>query len=423
MTRSQQNSGSLTVGLAIMAGLFILLVTAIAAQAQTFQVLHNFTGGRDGANPPDGVTIDRNGNLYGTASAGGNQVYGCDNFYGTTGCGAVFELERSGSGWILRPLYDFEGGNDFGGPSIGVVLGPDGALYGLSKGAANCTSYYVCGAVFRLAPPPTFCASFTCNWQETVLHQFTGQPDGSYPASRVLFDPAGNLYGVTVFGGLYNEGGAAYELSPGSGGWTENVLYSFNPNLGLGTSLPNGPLVLDRSGNLYGTAYCDEIDGCYSAVWQLQHSQSGWGLNNIFTFNGNNGYELDGVISDASGNLYGFSDGDDGNGSENAYELSPSSGGWNYTLVNDLGSEGNLSGPAMDSAGNLYGSNVIYGYGTLFKLTRSGNTWTYSVLHTFSGSDGEFPVGTLTVDSSGNLYGTTVEGGTYGYGVIWEITP
>ena len=129
------------------------------------------------------------------------------------------------------------------------------------------------------------------------------------------------------------------------------------------------------------------------------------------------------MISDASGNLYGFSDGDDGNGSENAFELSPSNGGWNYTLVNDLGSEGNLSGPAMDSAGNLYGSNVIYGYGTLFKLTRSGNTWTYSVLHTFSGSDGEFPVGTLTVDSSGNLYGTTTEGGTYDYGVIWEITP
>jgi uncharacterized repeat protein (TIGR03803 family) len=422
MTRSQQNSSSVTVGLAVAAGLCILLVTAIAAQAQTFQVLHNFTGGRDGANPLDGVTIDRNGNLYGTASAGGDQVYGCENFYRTTGCGAVFELARSGSGWILRPLYDFQGGTD-AYPTFGVVFGPDGALYGLTAGtSASCSNEYGCGGVFRLTPPPTFCASFTCNWQETVLHQFPGQPDGSSPASRVLFDPAGNLYGVTFFGGLYNEG-VAYELSPGRGGWTENALYSFNPNLGVGTSLPVGPLVLDPSGNLYGTAYCNEIGGCYSTVWQLQHSQSGWDLNNIFNFNGNNGYELDGVISDASGNLYGFSDGGLGNGSENAFELSPSNGGWNYTLVNDLGSEGNLSGPAMDSAGNLYGSNVIYGYGTLFKLTRSGNTWAYSLLHTFSGSDGEFPVGTLTVDSSGNLYGTTIEGGAYGYGVIWEITP
>ncbi len=381
------------------------------AQAQTFQVLHNFTGGRDGAGPTDGLTMDRNGNLYGTASAGGNQVYGCSNGWGMTGCGAVFELAHSGSNWILKPLYDFRGGTDSGNPGFGVVFGPEGALYG------------VAGAdVFRLRPPPTFCGSISCSWQETVLHQFSGQPDGSGPASRVLFDPAGNMYGVTFEGGAYNAG-AAYELSPGQGGWTESLIYSFNQNLGVGTSLPNGPLVLDQSGNLYGTAYCNEVGGCFGAVWQLQHAQSGWGLNNIFTFNGFNGFELDGVISDASGNLYGFSDGDQDNGSENAYKLSPSSGGWTYTLVNDLGSQGNLSGPAMDSAGNLYGSNIISGYGTLFKLTRSGDTWTYSVLHTFSGADGEFPVGTLVLDSSGNLYGTTVKGGTYGYGVIWEITP
>jgi len=262
-----------------------------------------------------------------------------------------------------------------------------------------------------------------CNWQETVLHQFSGQPDGSYPASRVLFDPSGNMYGVTFFGGLYNEG-AVYELSPGNGGWTENVIYSFNPNLGLGTSLPNGPLVLDQAGNLYGTGYCNEIDGCYGAVWQLQPSQSGWNFSNIYTFNGFNGYELTGVVSDPAGNLYGFTDGGDGNGSETAYELSPSNGGWTYHLVYNLGSEGNLSPPAMDSAGNLYGSNIIYGYGTVFKLTRSGNTWTYSTLYTFNGgADGEFPVGTMVVDSNGNLYGTTVRGGTYGYGVVWEITP
>jgi uncharacterized repeat protein (TIGR03803 family) len=385
------------------------------AQAQTFQVLHNFTGGRDGAGPTDGLTIDRNGNLYGTASAGGNQLYGCSNGWGMTGCGAVFELARSGSGWLLRPLYDFQGGADNGNPYFGVVFGPGGALYGLTSGSGG-------GGVFRLTPPPTFCAGFTCNWQETLLHQFTGQPDGSGPNSRVLFDPAGNMYGVTFEGGAYNAG-AVYELSPGGGGWTESVIYSFNQNLGVGTSLPNGPLVLDRSGDLYGTAYCNEIGGCFGAVWQLQQSQSGWGLNNIFTFNGFNGFELDGVISDASGNLYGFSDGDQDNGSENAYKLSPSSEGWTYTLVNDLGSEGNLSGPAMDAAGNLYGSDITSGYGTLFKLTRSGDTWTYSVLHTFSGPDGEFPVGTIVVDSSGNLYGTTVKGGSYGYGVIWEITP
>ena len=77
----------------------------------------------------------------------------------------------------------------------------------------------------------------------------------------------------------------------------------------------------------------------------------------------------------------------------------------------------------MDSAGNLYGADSITGDGYIFKLTRSGNGWTFSRLHSFSGADGAGAVGTLVLDSDGNLYGTTVRGGTYGYGVIWEITP
>ena len=130
MPLSKQQRSSAFARLAGMAGLLILLMAAIPAQAQTFQVLHNFTGGRDGANPLDGLTIGRAGNLYGTSSAGGDQVYGCDNSYGTTGCGAVFELARAGTGWILRPLYDFQGGNDFGNPS----------LVWSSGGTARCTA-------------------------------------------------------------------------------------------------------------------------------------------------------------------------------------------------------------------------------------------------------------------------------------------
>src|SRR5271167_185513 len=128
-----------------------------------------------------------------------------------------------------QALFDFQGGYDSGNPGNGVVIGPDGALYGLTNGAGGCNGYYICGNVFRLAPPPTFCASFICNWQETILHQFTGQPDGSLAASRVIFDSAGNMYGVTFFGGLYNDG-AVYELSRNGGGWTEKIIYSFNSN-------------------------------------------------------------------------------------------------------------------------------------------------------------------------------------------------
>lgn len=77
----------------------------------------------------------------------------------------------------------------------------------------------------------------------------------------------------------------------------------------------------------------------------------------------------------------------------------------------------------MDAAGNLYGSNVIYGYGTVFKLTPAEGAWTYSVVHQFNVTDGEFPEGTLLVDRNGNVFGTTTKGGTYGYGVVWEVTP
>jgi len=132
MTRQEQNqnwnsginSRAAAAGLALTIVFAVTVVTPIA-QAQTFQVLHNFSGGQDGAGPLDGLTIGPNGNLYGTASAGGHQYSGCSNGWGQTGCGAVFELAPSGSGWILRPLYDFQGGSDYGNPEEGVVFGPD----------------------------------------------------------------------------------------------------------------------------------------------------------------------------------------------------------------------------------------------------------------------------------------------------------
>ncbi len=405
---------------------FVTCILAVpAAQGQTFTVLHNFTGARDGANPLDGLTIDRNGNLYGTASAGGYQAPGCNNSYGNTGCGSVFELARSGTGWILRPLYDFQGGNDSGNPGYGLVFGPDGALYSVTNGAGGCNDYYVCGNVFRLAPPPTSCTSFICNWQETILHQFTGQPDGSLPASRVIFDSAGNMYGVTFFGGLYN-GGIIYELSPSGGGWTENVLYSFNIDGTNGAGFPEGSLALDGAGNLYGAANCSAMLGCfYGEVWQLQPSQGSWNLNALFQFNGGNGYQPIGVLRDSSGNLFGTTFGDGGNESAAVYELSPSNGGWNYSQLYNYGGFGEDStvALAMDSAGNLYGADSITGDGYIFKLTKSGNGWTFSRLHSFSGPDGAGATGQLVLDSAGNLYGTTTVGGAYGYGVIWEITP
>jgi len=421
----QRQLAAIRLGLvpALLAATFFLLAFAPQpANAQSFQVLYNFTGGQDGAGPVDGLTIDRGGNLYGTASAGGIQVPGCnDSSWGFTGCGSVFELQRHGASWIMKPLYDFQGGYDSGNPGQGVTIGPEGALYGLTNGVGGCSDYNACGNVFRLQPPPTFCASAMCPWRETILHQFSGQPDGSLPTSRVLFDSVGNMYGATVYGGTANQG-AAYELSPGSGGWTESVIFSFDQ--GAGVTLPAGNMAIDPDANLYGAAYGGGIGCCYGAVFQLQRSQSGWGLNQLYHFNGDDGYAPIGVYRDPSGNIFGTSTGDGGNQSANIYELSPANGGWNYSLVfNFQVGHTDASGLVMDSAGNLYGCESELGDGYIFKLTPSGSGWTFTTLHTFSGSDGSGAVGQIVIDSDGNLYGTTVRGGLYGFGVIWEITP
>lgn len=274
--------------------IFVAAVVAVAspgAQSQTFTVLHNFTGGQDGASPLDGLTFDAAGNLYGTTAYGGHNGYGCVGTF--PGCGVVFKLARSGTGWILRPLYEFQSSSDGGNPATGVTIGPDGALYGTSGTAGNCNGNdNACGVIFRLRPPSTSCGSFECPWQKTQLHAFTGSPDGSYPSSRVIFDPAGNFYGATVFGGVSNTG-SIYEMIPGQGGWSENGIYSFPGALAPG---PGGPMVLDQTGNIYGSA-----GFFYGTVWQLQPSQFGWSENTLFSFNGTNGMQPTGLVRDSWG--------------------------------------------------------------------------------------------------------------------------
>jgi uncharacterized repeat protein (TIGR03803 family) len=279
--------------------------------------------------------------------------------------------------------------------------------------------------VYRLRPPATQGVAFLCPREEPPIPQFSGAPDANLPASRLIADGAGNLYGVTVFGGQNNLG-AVYELSSSGGSWTENVIYSFNSTGGLGTALPGGQLAMDPSGNLYGPANCNIVLGCfYGAVWQLQNTQAGWTLNSLFQFNGFNGYEPVALVRDTSGNLFGTTLGDGSRDSGAVYELNLSNGQWNYTQLYNYGGFGDdgTYALAMDSAGNLYGADSFSGDGYIFKLTRSGGGWTFSRLHSFSGSDGSGAVGSLVLDSNGNLYGTTLRGGSYNLGTIWEITP
>ncbi len=391
------------------------------AQSQALNVLHTFTGGEDGANPFAGLTMDRAGNLYGTTSAGG------------AGYGTVFQLKRLGSSWILAQLYSFEGGNDGNGPRSRVVFGPDGTLYGTSfNGGGQACGGQGCGTVFKLSPSPAVCTAAECPWNETVLYRFTGGSDGGEPIGNLIFDQAGNIYGTTVIGGLPhgcgNLGcGTVYKLTLADGSWSETVIHEFGQN-GDGT-FPDGGVVFDQTGNLYGTTFAGGSSNLGTA-FQLTYSGSSWEENILYAFEGlrDGDYPVAGVIFDASGNLYGTTTlGGTGLGGT-IFKLTPSQGGWTFSALYELGG---IAGPfgnlSIDSIGNLFGTTFqdgSYSLGSAFKLTPSDGGWTYNSLHDFTGNnDGELPQSSVVFDANGDFYGTAAYGGANGYGVVVEITP
>jgi uncharacterized repeat protein (TIGR03803 family) len=333
----------------------------------TETVLYSFAGAKDGGQPHAGLILDAAGNLYGTTALGGGGS--C-----SVGCGTVFELKPSSSGWTETVLYTFTGDSDGRAPYARLVFDAAGNLYGTTlyggKVGTICSSG--CGTVFQLSPSAS-------QWKETVLHAFAGGDDGSFPYSGLTLDAVGRLYGATQAGGA-NADGTVFKLTSGSGGvWTESVIHTFTG--GNDGKNPVSDLIVDGVGNLYGTA-----------------SQSG-----------------------AAG--YGM-----------VFELVPrSSGSWTeeviHTFIDQPGANP-MAGLVMDSAGNLYGTTMLGanlrpcggGCGTLYKLAPASG-WTFSVLHLFGrGTDGYHPSGDVILDPSGNLYGTTQAGGTTGRGTVFRIS-
>ena len=382
------------------------------SQAQTFSILHTFMGA-DGCNPIAGPTIDRAGNFYGTTS-------GCGG-----GAGTVFKLTRAGTGWVLSTLHTFTGDNDGASPSAGVVFGPDGALYGTTSGL---TMNGIYGVAYRLRPPNNPCHSVSCPWNLTVLYGFNDAAGGRRPGyGDLAFDAAGNAYGTTVVGGA-NGAGTVYKLTHSNGSWTESVLYSFSTS-DNGGYYPYGGVVLDSAGNVYGTA---EVGGLYGGgvLFKLSNPGSSWTESVLYTF-GLAGYDpLARPIMDGEGNLYGTTSmGPSGEGGGAVYELQPFGGAWIYSVLVALPALPHTVGPVaaltMDAAGNLYGTSQqggSNGYGSVFKLTRSGSNWIYTDLHDFNNQDGAYPYGTVALDGQGRIYGTTLESSPGG-GEVWMITP
>jgi uncharacterized repeat protein (TIGR03803 family) len=333
----------------------------------TQKVLHSFTGAADGGVPLPSLIVDRAGNLYGTARQGG-----------AIGNGVVFQMVPNTDGsWTENILHSF-GGPDGSDPFGGVTFDQAGSLYGTTRegGAGVCTGG--CGVVYKLAP------NADGSWTESVLHSFCaakGCSDGINPyIESLVFDQAGNLYGTTESGGRRSaNGGTVFKLTPNSDGiWSEKVLHSFCSLAACADgSYPLAGLVADHSGNLYGTTESGGTAGD-GTVFELSPNADGsWTEKVLHSFHLNeDGAVPDGsLIFDQAGNLYGTAWGGPG-GYGVAFKLSPTSNGnWRETVLHAFRDHSGAlpnSGLTFDAAGNLYGTTEGDGnttFGSVFEIT------------------------------------------------------
>jgi uncharacterized repeat protein (TIGR03803 family) len=294
----------------------------------------------------------------------------------------------------FKVLYTFNG-TDGQGPQF-LVFGHAGDLYGTTEyGGTGASCGAGCGTVFELSP------SNNGGWTETVLYSFCVAPqcaDGAGPNAGLVMDAEGDLYGSTTSGGTFG-GGAVFQLSPSSGGqWTESVLYNFCeagqeacPDGGG----PDGPLASDLEGNLYGTTFYGgsgcPIGGCGVAFELSPPSVRGgnWTESVLYSF------------CTASGN--GCPDGD-----------RPSGG-----LTFDK--EGNIYGATQSGGTPASKKQCEYGCGTIFKLAYGFGGWTESVLFAPSHGKGAFPLGPVTLDPKGDVYGTFSRGGKNQDGAVFSL--
>jgi uncharacterized repeat protein (TIGR03803 family) len=363
-----------------------------AAQGAVFKVdpsgrqtvLYNFTGGDDGANPYAGVIRDPAGNLYGTTYQGG-----------AAGAGVVYKLDPSGNETVL---YTFKGGNDGANPYAGVVADVAGNLYGttVNGGTANA------GVVYKLSPSG-----------ETVLYDFKGAADGGNPYGGVIADADGNLYGTTRAGGRAGAG-VLFKLDPSG---HETVLHTFGPPSG---EAPMAGVIRDAEGNLYGTAT--------TVIYKLD-AAGHYKMLRVFPYGITGGEASAGVVRDLAGNLYGTTDPADGPFPTEApygavYKLDTA--GQLTVLYSFPGSPqaGNVAtgpngGVVLDPAGNLFGATPYGGLGGMvYQVGTAGEAMLYSFPAAHHGTT---PRAGVTIGPSGAIYGTTTNGGAANAGVVYKI--
>jgi hypothetical protein len=473
----------LAVRLSFCAGLALLVACACSSSsAQTENVLYNFQGTGDGANPTSTLVADGQGNLYGTTFYNG--LSSC-----LGACGVVFQLSppaSRGGSWTETVLYSF--GPD--APNGNLILDAKGNLYGTTEtgGPLNCDGGFLgCGTVFELSPP----ASPGAPWTESVLHTFQGgTSDGYYPWGGVILDSKGNLYGTTTRGGSGNcdgypgDCGVVFELSPpasGVGSWTEHIIHNFNVYDG---AVPGASLIMANR-ILYGTTQSGGVNLCYwwgaspecGGVFELippAGSSTEWtehfydaGPQNRNGAEPRGAFVYAGLVQGPNGKLYGATkNGGTGRCIDEDEELvgcgivfevtAPAAGSnnWNpVVLYNFTGMRDGampLSTLYIDKSGNLYGTTSVGGMtssaclsvqdnyqqngcgGAIFELeppASGSGSWTETTLYLFPGGNtGELPYSGIIPNGKGGFYGTTYLGGSgacngFGCGTVFELTP
>jgi uncharacterized repeat protein (TIGR03803 family) len=444
---------------------FAILVLAVSAAVQwKEQVLYSFQGGTDGLGPVGRIVLDKQGNLYGATANGASAT--CP---GVGSCGTVYELSPpaiKGDPWKETILHVFKG-LQFGDGAIpegGLIMDAEGNLYGTTAydGTGQCKlgGLVGCGTVYEMFPPTQPGGA----WTETVLYSFQGGNDGYFPSGDLVFDKSGNLYGATQFGGgkgtncgdpIYPNCGTIFELSPPpqkGGAWTEKVLYSFQGlepwTLQGDGSEPNGGLVFDEAGNIYGTtnlggtpagAACNP-SGCGTVFELTAPSVNGgaWTEKVLHRFlaQPSDGAGPNGNLLLVNGSLYGTTRGGGSHEAGVIYELEQGEGGnWNETFVHVFSGDSDGAGPSFLVAGpdrTLYGAaggSLTHG-GLLFQLQppiQKNGSWSFVSEYYFTGANGYGPTEISLIEGRDEMYGSTIEGGTGpcngGCGTVFGVEP
>jgi uncharacterized repeat protein (TIGR03803 family) len=386
-----------------------------------FKTINRFTGPGGSESDAD-LVFDTEGNLYGTT------VYG-----GASDAGTVFKLTPQSDGrWSETLLYSFcfaANCSDGRNPASGMIFDDAGNLYGVAfYGGANDA-----GAVFRLSP------NSDGSWSERVLHSFNGA-DGAFPSGGLVFDQTGNLYGVTNSGGMYR-GGVVFFLTPNPDEtWTEKLLYSFcAAQKCRDGQFPAGSLIFDQAGNLYGVTSSGGIyrDGVVFSL--TPNSDGAWTQKVVHQFghlSQDGGTPYAGLVVDAAGNLFGTTYSGGAHSRGTVFELRPTQQGlWKNKILHSFtGADGSWpeSRVIFDAKGNLYGTTTSGGdlndcaadggCGVVFKLTqRADGEWLGTVLHRFHDRPGAEPIAGVVLDAVGNLYGTTQGNGLSSEGSVYQI--